>query len=79
TYVFDGRSGVGDHALAWPDLASRAQSAIWHVNADEPQSTPGDLWGQSDHDPVVVDLRWRDAGVDRRAVTGHNPPHGGLV
>jgi predicted extracellular nuclease len=79
TYVFDGRSGVVDHALAWPDLAGRAQSAIWHVNADEPRATPGDLWGQSDHDPVVVDLRWRDAGVDRRAVTGHNPPHGGRV
>ncbi len=59
TYIYDGRAGVIDHALATPELAARTRARIWHINADEPYGLPasGEAWRSSDHDPVIVDLR----------------------
>lgn len=62
TYVYYGRAGYLDHALATPALAARvADGAIWHINADEPPfvaetAPPRSPWRVSDHDPVVVDI-----------------------
>jgi predicted extracellular nuclease len=37
TYVFKGRAGYLDHALASPSLAAQVAAVrIWHINADEP-------------------------------------------
>jgi predicted extracellular nuclease len=39
SYVFDGRTGYLDHALASPTLVSQViGTAPWHINADEPAS-----------------------------------------
>ncbi len=72
--------------------------SIWHVNADEPvafayaQSYRNaaqqqryyapDAWRASDHDPVLVDLSWRDTAPDAPAPSGSghdvaNPDGGG--
>lgn len=60
TYVYRGRSGYLDHALANAALARRvAKVAIWHANADEPPFLAAEgkgVWRASDHDPVIVDL-----------------------
>lgn len=71
TYVFRGRSGALDHALASPALADHVLSAFaWHVNADEaplydynldrgrdPSLFDGRVpYRSSDHDPVIVDI-----------------------
>ncbi len=64
TYVFAGRAGIIDHALSTPALSAPARAVIWHVNADEPERADREAgpWGQSDHDPVIVDLHRRDDG-----------------
>jgi predicted extracellular nuclease len=67
SYVFDGRSGRLDHALASGSLLAQVTDAReWHVNADEPSvidydedwNPPGyyaaNEFRSSDHDPVVV-------------------------
>lgn len=69
SYVFDGRAGLLDHALATPSVRARAvQAGVWHINADEPailhalsSPEPADPlavppYRSSDHDPVFVDL-----------------------
>ncbi|GAA3068892.1 ExeM/NucH family extracellular endonuclease [Streptosporangium carneum] len=69
SYLFDGRSGELDHALAGRDLLRRVTSTtIWHVNADESRlldynteyNPPGlyrpDAFRSSDHDPLVIGL-----------------------
>ncbi|MDX1480713.1 MAG: ExeM/NucH family extracellular endonuclease [Woeseiaceae bacterium] len=71
TYVFRGRSGALDHALASPALAEDVLSAFaWHVNADEARIYDYNLdrgrdpslfdgrepYRSSDHDPVIVDI-----------------------
>ncbi|MEV7006909.1 ExeM/NucH family extracellular endonuclease [Streptosporangium sp. NPDC051022] len=69
SYLFDGRSGELDHALAARDLLRRVTSAtIWHINSDESRildynteyNPPGlyrpDAFRSSDHDPLVVGL-----------------------
>ncbi|MET0385838.1 MAG: ExeM/NucH family extracellular endonuclease [Polyangiales bacterium] len=64
TYVFDGRAGYLDHALASPSLAAKLNRvAIWHSNADEPQSTgeePSGPYRASDHDALLVAFTLRD-------------------
>ncbi len=59
TYVYRGKAGYLDHALASKQLAqSIAQVAIWSVNADEPayQAEQGEgVWRASDHDPIIID------------------------
>ncbi len=71
SYVFDGRAGALDHALASPTLAPMViRTTEWHSNADEPRLYDYKLdfgrdpalfdgsspWRSSDHDPVIVDL-----------------------
>lgn len=65
TYVFNGRFGRLDHALASPALAEKVEGAtIWHINSPEvhalgydtrfePFIAPGPF-ASSDHDPVIV-------------------------
>ena len=66
-YVFDGRAGYLQHALAGQTLAVKAVGlAEWHVNADEPrvrdynqEFQPADYFEpnafrSSDHDPIVI-------------------------
>ncbi|MEE4162137.1 MAG: ExeM/NucH family extracellular endonuclease [Woeseiaceae bacterium] len=71
SYVYSGRAGALDHALATPALAGRVlRAGAWHSNADEPALYDYNLdfgrdpglfdaatpWRSSDHDPVVVDI-----------------------
>ena len=71
SYVFRGRSGALDHALASATLAAQVAGVIeWHVNADEPPVLdynlehdrnpalfdPDSPYRSSDHDPVIVGL-----------------------
>jgi predicted extracellular nuclease len=72
SFVFDGRTGYLDHALANPALNDRVTgTTIWHINADEPDlinydtsfKLPNqdaiyapDAYRSSDHDPVIVGL-----------------------
>ena len=61
TYVYRGRAGYLDHALANPTATAWIRRvSIWHVNADEPaylaDSGEG-VWRASDHDPLIIDLR----------------------
>jgi predicted extracellular nuclease len=69
SFVFDGRAGRLDHALASPGLLPWVRDAVvWNVNTDEspalgfeernPQALyRADPLRASDHDPVVVALR----------------------
>ncbi|MEM8815518.1 MAG: ExeM/NucH family extracellular endonuclease [Pseudomonadota bacterium] len=71
SFVYDGRAGALDYALASPALAAKVrQVAEWHINADEPPLLDynldfgrdatlfdaGAAWRSSDHDPVIVDI-----------------------
>ena len=71
SYVFRGRSGALDHALASPTLSAQVAGVVeWHVNADEPLLLdynlehdrdpalfdPDSPYRASDHDPVIVGL-----------------------
>ena len=69
SFIFDGQSGVLDHAFASGSMQSQVTGiTIWHVNSDEPEVldyntefktddrydvTP---YRSSDHDPVLVGL-----------------------
>ena len=72
SYVFDGRVGYLEHALANPDLLDEITGVtVWHINADEPDlidyamsfKLPAqdaiyapDAYRASDHDPVIAGL-----------------------
>ncbi|HZW59377.1 MAG TPA: ExeM/NucH family extracellular endonuclease [Woeseiaceae bacterium] len=71
SFVFDGRSGTLDHALASVSLARQVTgTAEWHSNADEPPAFDYNLehgrnaalfradspWRASDHDPLLIGL-----------------------
>ncbi|MCS4503192.1 ExeM/NucH family extracellular endonuclease [Arhodomonas aquaeolei] len=58
SYVYRGRAGLLDHALATPGLAESVRGVrLWHINADEPPVAAGrGPWRSSDHDPLLVDL-----------------------
>ena len=70
SYVFRGRAGRLDHAVASPSLAAQVSGAgVWHINADESDAfeftgdhpAPAALYSvdpyrSSDHDAVVVGL-----------------------
>jgi predicted extracellular nuclease len=61
SYVFDGRSGYLDHALASSDLGRYVTGAAhWHINADEPPAAGGNdtVYRSSDHDPVLVGVNF---------------------
>lgn len=63
SYVFSGRCGLLDHALANPSMSAQVTGAtVIHLNADEPAifEYPNDMdaimYRYSDHDAVVVGL-----------------------
>jgi predicted extracellular nuclease len=69
SYVFDGRWGTLDYAMANESLMSQVAGAtVWHINADEPDAIDydesfnpsawyeDDSFRSSDHDPIVVGL-----------------------
>jgi predicted extracellular nuclease len=69
SFTYMGQSGYLDHALANSSLESQITfySAIWHINADEPNALNyndynqpdlynPDQYRSSDHDPVIVYL-----------------------
>jgi len=71
SYVFDGKAGALDHALATSSLAGQVRASIeWHINADEPQLLdynlengrdsslfdPDSPYRASDHDPIIIGL-----------------------
>jgi len=60
TYRYRGRKGALDHILASSGLEDDLLGAhSWAINADEPR-LPGNhgIYGSSDHNPVIVDLRF---------------------
>lgn len=75
-YVYDGQTGYLDHALADPTIADNVVGVtIWHINADEPDLIDYDMsfkkdaqdllyaedaYRSSDHDPVIVSLKFSD-------------------
>lgn len=71
SYVYNGESGYLDHALTTPSLSPKvAGAAFWHVNSDEPtfhdyntengaaELFARDPYRSSDHDPVLIGLRF---------------------
>jgi hypothetical protein len=72
SYVFDGRTGYLDYALANSSLAGQVTgTTVWHINADEADLIDYDMtykqaaqdliyapdaYRASDHDPVIVGL-----------------------
>jgi predicted extracellular nuclease len=66
SFIFRGQAGTLDYAFASPELAQRVRSArVLNVNAAYPPGVPtGFPWqGSSDHDPVIVDLRFRQSAT----------------
>ncbi len=79
SYVFDGQFGYLDYALANESLAAQVTgTAVWHINADEPDILDYDTsfkqdaqdalyepnaFRSSDHDPVIVGLNLATANV----------------
>lgn len=71
SYVFRGRAGRLDHAIASPSLAAQVSGAgVWHINADESgafdftEDNPApaalyaiDPYRSSDHDAIVLGVR----------------------
>ena len=90
SYVFDGQSGVLDHAFASASLGTQVSGVtVWHVNADEPvvldyntEFKTQDLYAatpyrSSDHDPVLVGLTLNaDAAVTTPALAATLPGSG---
>ncbi|NRB71183.1 MAG: nuclease, partial [Xanthomonadales bacterium] len=61
SHVYFGAGGTLDHAFASPRLADQVRSAsILNVNAGQPRDLRMEpSWlGSSDHDPVLVDVRF---------------------
>lgn len=66
SYVYAGQSGTLDHALATPALASSVRRAqIVNINSPYPPDVSVEpLWlRSSDHDPVVIDLRFNQSAT----------------
>ncbi|WP_191621312.1 ExeM/NucH family extracellular endonuclease [Marinihelvus fidelis] len=66
SYVFYGEAGTLDYALATPELRrSVIQARILHINASWPpgMDLPQPWLRSSDHDPVIVDLRFRQSST----------------
>jgi predicted extracellular nuclease len=66
SFLFYGRRGTLDYALASPQLRAFARRAvIWHINADwsHEQTLPRPWLGMSDHDPVIVDFVFSQAAT----------------
>ncbi len=66
SYIYRGAAGTLDYAFASETLTPNTFAAfIWHVNAAYPFSDrPSEPWlRHSDHDPVVVDLRFSQAAT----------------
>ncbi|WP_097459802.1 ExeM/NucH family extracellular endonuclease [Mangrovitalea sediminis] len=71
SYVYDGRSGYLDYALANSRMARQVGAvAEWHIDADEDpvlvHHRPASVqpWRASDHDPLIVDLKRRASPID---------------
>lgn len=78
-YVFDGKTGYLDYAMANKALEDNVEDVtIWHINADEPDLIDYDMtfkqsaqdalyapdaYRSSDHDPVIVTLSFPVAPV----------------
>lgn len=64
TYIYRGRSGYLDHALATPGFTRWINAVqLWPINADESAyraDSPKGLWRVSDHDPIVVDWHFNE-------------------
>ena len=85
-YVFDGKLGYLDHALANSSLVGQVTGATeWHINSDEPDLLDYDTtfkadaqdalyepnaYRSSDHDPVIV-------GLDLMTEVENTPPYCG--
>lgn len=66
SFVFAGLGGTLDYAFSSDALRTKVQQAyIWHVNANYPpqMELPQPWLGFSDHDPVVVELRFRQSST----------------
>ncbi len=64
SFMFFGQAGTLDYAFVSGELLPKVQNAfIWNVNAALParMDFPQPWLRFSDHDPVVVDIRWRQA------------------
>ena len=76
TYVFQGRSGRLDHALASPALAAQATGAtVWHINADEPPLLDYNLEGRQPACARCAPDGWRP---DASRSSDHDPVIVGL-
>ena len=80
SYVFDGKIGYLDHALASEPLVDEVTGAQeWHINADEPSLIDYDMtfkgpaedalyapdpYRSSDHDPVIIGLALDSVGPE---------------
>ena len=54
SYIFDGRTGSLDHALATPSLAVQiTDTGVWHINADEPRVLDYNVEFKSPADCIV--------------------------
>ncbi|MGC9424195.1 Ig-like domain-containing protein, partial [Vibrio sp.] len=78
-YVFDGHTGYLDYALTNTKMANAVVDVdIWHINADEPSLIDYDMsykqaaqdllyapdaYRSSDHDPVIISLRFPTSPV----------------
>lgn len=66
SYVFRGQSGTLDHALATRAMVANVAAAhILNINAGFPRRLPLEpAWvGASDHDPVIVDVRFTQSST----------------
>lgn len=66
SFVFYGEAGTLDHLLATPALRRHAiQARVLHINAAWPpgMSLPAPWLRSSDHDPVIVDFRFRQSST----------------
>ena len=66
SFVYSGHRGTLDYAFTSDALLEQVHQAyIWHVNAAFPANMelPEPWLRFSDHDPVVVDIRWRQSST----------------
>ena len=65
SFVYAGQRGTLDYAFTSGALLEHSQAHIWHANAAFPahMELPKPWLRFSDHDPVVVDIRWRHSST----------------